>query len=272
MDELAAPEDGVEDIVESVQIQLEEDSPQPMPDGDVRFAWDDEKDSDVIEPLQLDSPRIKSPDIPDEKLTVHFESGSPFFPHSLKPLFDDLKLSPDSSGSRLTQPEPMIKSPHQKNDLQADTRGILRGSCSLCKKCTNFKRSSDHSKVLCFICGHPPAKHKNLGTGKRSPSPTRLPDPSAVTPDPLPALSVNRSSYVPSLFVPYDRDVTSSLFDITDERCVANFADGAAFKSTTCAVTGCHNVTTFDENSGYSSQFCDKHQSKWVLLKVIYIS
>ncbi|XP_019853242.1 PREDICTED: uncharacterized protein LOC109582764 isoform X3 [Amphimedon queenslandica] len=264
MDEMAAAEDWVEYIVESKQ--LEEDSPRPMRHGDVRVAWDDEKDSDdevtdMTEPLhQLESPRIKRPDIPDEMLNVHCESGSPIVLHTLKPTFDDLKLLPDSSGSRLTQPEPVIKSPHQKNDLQVDSRGILRGSCSLCKNCTNFKRGSDHSKVLCVICGHPPAKHQNLGTGKRPPSPTRFPDPS-VTPDPPPSLNVNRSSYVPSLSIPRYHDVTSSLFDITDERCVANFGEGATFKSM-CAVNGCPNVTTFDENSGHSSQFCDEHQSR----------
>ena len=261
MDEVVSEEDGVE-YIESGQV--EENSPQPRRNDDVRFAWDD-NDSDLTEPLRwLDHPRITSPGIPDEELTVHGEvHGSPPLLHSFKPLFDDLKLLPDSAGSQLTR-QP-IKSPHEKNDdLQVDIRGILRGSCSLCKKCTNFKRSSDDSKLQCVICGHPPAKHQNLGTRN---SPTRLPDLS-VTPDPLPSLNVNKSS--PSLFVPYDYDVMSSLFDTTDEKCVANFAEDAAFKSM-CAFNGCNNVTTFDENSGYSSQFCDKHQSKWLLLKVLYI-
>ena len=59
--------------------------------------------------------------------------------------------------------------------MGVDSRGINRGECSLCE-CRDFQRSYRASK--CYVCGHPPASHKDsplaLGAGndkRTSPTP-----------------------------------------------------------------------------------------------------
>lgn len=246
-DEAAITE--LEDIILPSQQILREH------DADVPIAWDKEtvriEPLPVLDPASYVTPEVSPSTSPSTSPFTDVQTSDSLFPSfiptpSVEPVFEALTLSPSSDISSGDSPPLVTRlSPYEsirqgRDNSQIDARGILRGSCNLCDRCKNFKRHSDASKFVCANCCHPPAKHRNLTTTS----------------------TLGSISILPSLPLP---NVETSLFDITEERISTSIEN---FTSCKCAAQRCNDVAIFDENSGHSSLYCEKHnKSKMIASK-----
>lgn len=253
-DEAAISE--LEDIIIPSQQILREH------DADVPIAWDKEtvrkEPLPVLDPASYVTPEVSPSASPstspftdvqtsDRLIPSFIHTPSLIPPPSVEPVFEALTLSPSSDIVSSGDSPPLVTrlSPSESigqgmDNSQIDARGILRGSCNLCDQCKNFKRHPDASKFVCANCCHPPAKHKNLTT----------------------ASTLGSISILPSLPL---SNVETSLFDITEERISTSIENFIPYK---CAAQRCNDVAIFDENSGHSSLYCEKHnKSKMIASK-----